>query len=200
MGLFDVFKKKEEKKEEEKKQETVQAPEVKKVEPVTPAQPAAGRNVGPTKTLGDALADKLAKSSLVQETTETAEEAKVKAEEIIAEVKEKMDEAKEADLVALAKQVIRGDWGNGAERKAKLEAAGHNYSEVQSKVNELLGIKVAEKKEEAPAEEKKTVEQIAREVIKGKWGNGGERKKRLEEAGYSYSEVQSKVNQILSKK
>ena len=109
-------------------------------------------------------------------------------------------EYKEVDLLEIAKNVIRGDWGNGAERKAKLEAAGHNYSEVQSKVNELLGIKVAEKKEEAPVEEKKTVEQIAREVIKGKWGNGGERKKRLEEAGYSYSEVQSKVNQILSKK
>lgn len=44
---------------------------------------------------------------------------------------------------------------------------------------------------------KKTVDDIAREVIQGKWGNGAERKKRLEAAGYSYAEVQAKVNKLL---
>ena len=44
---------------------------------------------------------------------------------------------------------------------------------------------------------KKTVDDIAREVIQGKWGNGTERKKRLEAAGYSYAEVQAKVNKLL---
>ena len=43
----------------------------------------------------------------------------------------------------------------------------------------------------------KTVEQIAREVIAGKWGTGAERKRRLTEAGYNYTAVQSKVNQLL---
>lgn len=38
----------------------------------------------------------------------------------------------------IAKEVIRGRWGNGAERKQKLEAAGYNYREVQNRVNELL--------------------------------------------------------------
>ena len=38
----------------------------------------------------------------------------------------------------LAKEVIHGDWGNGQERKDRLTAAGYNYSEVQSRVNELL--------------------------------------------------------------
>ncbi len=38
----------------------------------------------------------------------------------------------------LAKEVIRGDWGNGEERKKKLTAAGYDYSAVQSRVNELL--------------------------------------------------------------
>lgn len=46
---------------------------------------------------------------------------------------------------------------------------------------------------------KKTVQQIAREVIQGKWGNGSERKKRLAAAGYDYAEVQAQVNRILSK-
>lgn len=38
----------------------------------------------------------------------------------------------------IASEVIRGDWGNGDERKKKLTAAGYDYSAVQKKVNELL--------------------------------------------------------------
>lgn len=38
----------------------------------------------------------------------------------------------------LAREVIRGQWGNGAERKTKLTAAGYDYSKVQARVNELL--------------------------------------------------------------
>ena len=38
----------------------------------------------------------------------------------------------------LAKEVIRGDWGNGAERKQRLTAAGYDYAAVQKRVNELL--------------------------------------------------------------
>ena len=45
---------------------------------------------------------------------------------------------------------------------------------------------------------KKTNEQLAQEVIDGKWGNGDERKKKLTEAGYNYSEVQALVNKKLS--
>jgi hypothetical protein len=41
------------------------------------------------------------------------------------------------------------------------------------------------------------VEAVAKEVIRGKWGNGKERKKRLEAAGYNYSKVQAEVNRIL---
>ena len=44
---------------------------------------------------------------------------------------------------------------------------------------------------------KKSVEEIAKEVIKGLWGNGADRKKRLTDAGYDYSQVQAKVNQLL---
>lgn len=38
----------------------------------------------------------------------------------------------------IASEVIRGDWGNGDERKKKLTAAGYDYSAVQKKANELL--------------------------------------------------------------
>lgn len=44
---------------------------------------------------------------------------------------------------------------------------------------------------------KKSVDEIAREVIQGKWGNGAERKNRLINAGYDYNEVQEKVNKLL---
>ncbi len=44
---------------------------------------------------------------------------------------------------------------------------------------------------------KKSVNAIAKEVILGKWGNGADRKKRLEAAGYNYAEVQKEVNRQL---
>ena len=43
----------------------------------------------------------------------------------------------------------------------------------------------------------KSVEEIAKEVISGKWGNGQERVDRLTAAGYNASEVQSTVNEML---
>lgn len=45
----------------------------------------------------------------------------------------------------------------------------------------------------------KTLDQVAQEVLEGKWGNGQDRIKRLTAAGYSYNLVQSKVNDILGK-
>lgn len=83
----------------------------------------------------------------------------------------------------IAKEVLAGVWGNGDARKHKLEAAGYNYSEVQTAVNKLCN--------------KKSVTTIAKEVIAGKWGNGADRKKKLESAGYNYNEVQKEVNRLL---
>lgn len=46
---------------------------------------------------------------------------------------------------------------------------------------------------------KKSNEEIANEVIKGLWGNGEERKKRLKNAGYNYTVIQNIVNNKLKK-
>ena len=43
----------------------------------------------------------------------------------------------------------------------------------------------------------KSVEELAREVINGKWGNGANRKQKLTAAGYDYAAVQKKVNELL---
>lgn len=44
----------------------------------------------------------------------------------------------------------------------------------------------------------KSLAEVAREVINGAWGNGGDRKERLTKAGYDYEAVQSKVNTMLN--
>lgn len=43
----------------------------------------------------------------------------------------------------------------------------------------------------------KSNEEIAQEVIAGKWGNGEERKQKLTEAGYNYQAIQDIVNSIV---
>lgn len=48
-----------------------------------------------------------------------------------------------------------------------------------------------------PATTKKSVDDIAREVIAGKWGNGEDRRIRLEKAGYNYGVIQARVNEMV---
>ena len=45
---------------------------------------------------------------------------------------------------------------------------------------------------------KKSNDEIAREVIAGKWGNGDDRKQRLTSAGYNYTVIQAIVNKLMS--
>ena len=86
----------------------------------------------------------------------------------------------------LAQEVIDGKWGDGEDRKAKLEETGYDYDAVQDRVNEILS-----------KNNKKSITEIAKEVINGEWGNGEDRKKKLEAEGYDYDTVQAKVNQLL---
>ena len=46
----------------------------------------------------------------------------------------------------------------------------------------------------------KSIDVIAQEVINGLWGNGKERKDRLTKAGYNYSTIQKRVNEIIEGK
>lgn len=47
---------------------------------------------------------------------------------------------KKKSIEEIAKEVIRGDWGNGMDRINRLTAAGYNASEIQNEVNRMLGI------------------------------------------------------------
>ena len=51
---------------------------------------------------------------------------------------EEEPEKGEKSITDLAREVIRGLWGNGSARRINLEKAGHSYAEVQKEVNHLL--------------------------------------------------------------
>ena len=42
------------------------------------------------------------------------------------------------DYYTLAQEILDGDWGNGEERRRRLEAAGYDYALAQEYVNKLL--------------------------------------------------------------
>ena len=56
-------------------------------------------------------------------------------------------------IVEVAKEVISGLWGNGAERVQRLEAAGYDASEVQRMVNAILSGEIPDEEDEDPAED-----------------------------------------------
>lgn len=54
------------------------------------------------------------------------------------------------------------------------------------------------KKGTTQPQNKKSVDEIARECIEGKWGSGAVRRTKLQKAGYDYDVVQRRVNEILA--
>ena len=101
--------------------------------------------------------------------------------------------AKKKDINTIAQEVIKGAWGNGDDRRRRLEAAGYNYAAVQNAVNAKLGAKSnTPTRRPGPS-----LDDVARAVIRGDYGNGEERRRRLTAAGYNYNAVQARVNQLL---
>lgn len=90
------------------------------------------------------------------------------------------------DIEALAQAVIRGDYGNGDDRRAAL---GASYDAVQTRVNEILGAGGSDGGSGGA-----DIDALARAVIRGEYGNGKERRLRL---GSLYDAVQARVNEIL---
>ncbi len=99
----------------------------------------------------------------------------------------------------------KNNWGTGDVRRKKLSDAGYDYEIIQG----IIETKYCRKKTvtvktpvKATAPKpvvkpiSKTVQQLAKEVIHGDWGNGNIRKQRLEKAGYNYEAVQTEVNKF----
>jgi len=87
-------------------------------------------------------------------------------------------------------EVLAGKWGNGYTRTQRLRSAGYDPNEIQR----LINLKIDKDK---AAAKKKTVAQLASEVINGSWGTGADRVERLTKAGYNASAVQKEVNRLL---
>ena len=97
------------------------------------------------------------------------------------------------EIKEAAQDVINGKYSNGSERKKEL---GDNYEEIQSKVNDILGVDKTSKDDKKKSSTSE-LDKIAQDVIRGKYGNGAERKKKL---GKEYDKVQKRVNRMLSSK
>lgn len=82
---------------------------------------------------------------------------------------------------------------NAEAQLAKAKAAGFKDAYIETKPKNAATATEPEK----PAEKRKTIDELAREVINGDWGNGEERKQRLTAAGYDYAAVQKRVNELL---
>lgn len=118
---------------------------------------------------------------------------------------------------SIAQKVMEGEFGNGEERVRRLTEAGYDATEVQEEVNRMMSEEGGESNEDTNTENTKQnsdcrilygigesqlyrdddIETIAAEVIQGDWGNGEERKERLEQAGYDYDVVQAMVNELM---
>ena len=98
----------------------------------------------------------------------------------------------------VADEVIAGTWGNGDERRQRLTAAGYNYNVIQAIVNQKYGAKPSQ-----PQPAKKSVEQVAREIVNrpdyGGWGTGITRRQKLiAYGGTAFADaVQNRINQII---
>ena len=87
------------------------------------------------------------------------------------------------NIDALADAVIRGEYGTGAQRKARLGAI---YDTVQARVNEKIN---AQRQSQTV-----NISALADAVIRGEYGTGAQRKARL---GAIYGQVQAEVNRRL---
>lgn len=86
----------------------------------------------------------------------------------------------------IAHEVIKGIWGNGAERVRRLREAGYDPAAVQGMVDTLVKMQVGMR-----------TDVVVDEVIKGIWGNGAERVANLTNAGFDPVEIQRRVNERL---
>lgn len=90
----------------------------------------------------------------------------------------------------IARDVIKGVYGNEPKRSEALKALGYNPKKVQERVNAIL------KGNTTPS---KSISQVAKDVIAGKYGNDPERRKKLVAEGYDPDAVQAEVNRQLER-
>ena len=101
------------------------------------------------------------------------------------------------DSVDMTITVIEGNMGDSHIVGRRTIYVGDGYIRGYAKPKYLVRSKEEVKIIDNASKEKKSVKEIAKEVLAGKWGNGTDRKYALEKAGYDYIKVQSKVNNLI---
>ena len=76
-------------------------------------------------------------------------------------------------------------------------ATDPNYISKVVSIIEQYNLTAWDAREVQPQPQLKPIDEVAREVIAGKWGDGAERKSRLAQAGYDYNVIQARVNEML---
>ena len=71
------------------------------------------------------------------------------------------------------------------------------YKEDFPEIIKNAGLNGFAKTSDATESPKKSIDELAKEVLENKWGTGADRKDRLTAAGYSYEAVQNAVNALL---
>lgn len=100
------------------------------------------------------------------------------------------------------------DWGhNGSLDHVGIidNITGDTLTVIEGNKNDAVGIRMISKRNKAIAhyirvpQAVKNLDTIVNDVLKGKYGNGTARKKKLESLGYNYKEIQKLVNERLKK-
>lgn len=105
----------------------------------------------------------------------------------------------------VAKDVMNGKYGNGADRVERLKKEGYDASSIQKLVNEQSKSSSTKSETKSSSDKKVQVDdrtkQLVEQVIRGKFGNGKDRVSALTKAGHDYEKIQSLVNEkLLGKK
>lgn len=97
------------------------------------------------------------------------------------------------ELDTIARDCIVGKYGNFPERKTKVEALGFKYEDVRKRINTMLHTVDSNG-------DIRELGGVARDVIRGKYGNYPKRKQLIEAMGLDYHEVQKLVSSMLKGK
>lgn len=114
---------------------------------------------------------------------------------------EKFDKAEENAAEFIASKLKEKGWGidkvkkhqDFANKYCPHRTLDYGWERFLNKIRAYLGQNPVD-----AGNSSKDLNTIVEEVIAGKWGNGEDRKNRLTQAGYNYSEVQTLVNQKLN--
>lgn len=93
---------------------------------------------------------------------------------------------------------VRKSWTDAKSQKGAFKSLEN--AKICARKNEGYAVFDEKGNQVYPLLQSLSLEEIAREVMSGKWGNGQERKDRLACAGYDYDKVQDKVNELVRSK